>query len=445
MTTRATIDCHGEPIASGVQWVQPFAMDRSCRFPLLLPWCALALCFTACDKVWEAGRSLKAPEAPVVAPPPPPEIPPPPAKVEPAPVFNPQAQISILGYHDFSATRPSSDMVIHPDRLRAQMELIRRSRIPVVRMSDYLLWKTGRKNLPDAAIVITCDDGWEGVYTEAFPIFKEYGFPFSIYLYQNYLGGSGRSLSVDEIREMMAHGCEVGCHSASHDDLTRTRPDLDTWLQQELTGSLEFLRSTFGVENVLPVFAYPYGKYNTRILEGCAGAGYELGLTVAPKKAAHGEPNLELGRFIIHGDDDTNFNQALTFKGTVITPSAALSGLTDVALRPGNQSMVTTRFPRIEADLSQVQGIDPNGVTMRVSGFGEVPCTYDPESGRLHFQPVEPLRARNVQVLVRFQRKGQEKADTIKWSFSVDLEKLYFEGSAPEMQQAPVKSPEPGS
>jgi peptidoglycan/xylan/chitin deacetylase (PgdA/CDA1 family) len=432
-------------------------MDWSGRIFLLLLSGAVCLGATGCDRLWELSQKLKAPEAPVPAPtePQPPlevpnPVPPlPPSPKEGAPPFNPMAQVSILGYHDFSSTRPSSDMVIHPDRLRSQMEVIKQSKIPVVRMSDYLAWKKGQKPLPDPCLLITCDDGWEGVYTEAYPVFKAYGFPFSIYLYQNYLGGSGRSLSVEEIREMMTHGCEIGSHSASHADLTKARPDADKWLQSELTGSLEFLRATFGVENVLPVFAFPYGKYNNRILELCSGSGYELGITVAPKKAAYGEPNLELGRFIIHGDDDTNFNAAMSFRGafspTGGSAGLSLSGLPEVTLWPEDQGIVTTRLPRIETDLSKVEGIEPSGITMRVSGFGEVPCVFDARSGRLHFQVTEPLRSERVQVQVRFQRKGREKPDTIKWAFSVDLQDLYLNESLEAQPPMPTKPAGSGS
>jgi peptidoglycan/xylan/chitin deacetylase (PgdA/CDA1 family) len=433
-------------------------MNRSRRLLFSLATFAFLLSLTGCDKLWELGQKLKAPEPPVteIVPPAdattaptPEEPPPPPEPQETGPIFNPSVQVSILGYHDFSATRRISDMVIHPDRVRTQMEAIKKANVPVIRMSDYLAWKKGQKNIPDPCIVITCDDGWEGVYTDAYPIFKEYGYPFSIYIYRNYIGGSGRSLSIDEIREMMANGCEIGSHSVSHADLTKNRSDYDTWLQEELVGSLEFLRATFGVENVLPVFAYPYGKYNTKILELCKGYGYELGITVAPKKAAFGEPNLEVGRFIIHGDDDTNFNYAMSFKGALPPSGGNLltspEGAPAVTLWPEDQGIVTTRLPRIEADLSQIEGIEPGGVTMRVSGFGEVPCVYDSKSGRLHFQVTEPLRSERCQVTVRLQRKGQEKPDYIKWAFEVDLEHLYFDETLQAQPLTPAKAAESGN
>ncbi|UQT43947.1 polysaccharide deacetylase family protein [Akkermansia muciniphila] len=33
--------------------------------------------------------------------------------------------------------------------------------------------------------MITIDDGWKSVYTDAYPILKETGFPFTIFPYTN--------------------------------------------------------------------------------------------------------------------------------------------------------------------------------------------------------------------------------------------------------------------
>ena len=50
----------------------------------------------------------------------------------------------------------------------------------------------------------------------AMPILKEFEFPFTIFLYKKYVGIGGRSLTHQEIRELMAAGATVGSHSVSH-------------------------------------------------------------------------------------------------------------------------------------------------------------------------------------------------------------------------------------
>ncbi len=416
----------------------------TCRIrllPVVALWLCGVICLSSCAKVWEIGQKLKAPE-PVV-----PELAelvpdvveeleiPPPPEEDLVPMVNIDAQVSILGYHDFSTSRRATDMVMHPSKLREQMEALRKSEVPVIPMSDYLAWRKGEKRIPDPCVVITIDDGWKGVYTDAFPIFREYGYPFSIYLYRDYIGGAGRSLAYEDIEEMLRHGCEIGSHSVSHSDMTKSRPDYEAWLREELLESLEFLRDKFGVAKVLPVFAYPYGKYNAKVVELAEAYGYELAVTVAPKKAGHGLPGLEVGRYIVHGNDDSNFRHAMTFRGSAVAGGDLIAGGTEgggasqVRTWPGDQESIGTRLPRIEADLSGVDGVVPGSLAMEISGFGSVPCEFDAASGRLSYQMPEPLRSERCRVTVKLQRRGKPKPESFSWSFLLDRQALYLEES----------------
>lgn len=47
-------------------------------------------------------------------------------------------------------------------------------------MKEFLEWKLGDRQLPAKCVMITIDDGWKSVYTDAYPILKETGFPFTI-------------------------------------------------------------------------------------------------------------------------------------------------------------------------------------------------------------------------------------------------------------------------
>jgi len=37
--------------------------------------------------------------------------------------------------------------------------------------------------VPERAVVITIDDGYRSVYTGAWPILRQYGYPFTVFLY----------------------------------------------------------------------------------------------------------------------------------------------------------------------------------------------------------------------------------------------------------------------
>ena len=177
--------------------------------------------------------------------------------------LNKSAIVSILGYHDFRE-RGGSPMIIASAKFREQMQAIKDSGIPVIPLSDVLTWRKGLKNIPEESIVITMDDGWEGVHTYAYPVLKEFGFPFTAYLYKKYVNIGGRSLSWDQIREMMKNGCEIGSHSVSHESLRikkgRKEEDHQLWLLGELKDSKEFLEKNLGVP--ITSFAYPFGVFD---------------------------------------------------------------------------------------------------------------------------------------------------------------------------------------
>ncbi|MGH7263543.1 MAG: polysaccharide deacetylase family protein, partial [Candidatus Rokuibacteriota bacterium] len=76
-------------------------------------------------------------------------------------------------------------------------------------------------------------------------------------------------LSWAEVAEMSAGGVSFGSHSASHAILTQLEVQE---LRRELEDSLTELRRRC-IDSV-PVFCYPNGDYNDRVVEAVAAAGY---------------------------------------------------------------------------------------------------------------------------------------------------------------------------
>ncbi|MFT5466368.1 MAG: peptidoglycan/xylan/chitin deacetylase (PgdA/CDA1 family) [Verrucomicrobiales bacterium] len=421
--------------------------------PLLFALASVFACapLSSCDKARELSKQLEAPEeappelsgAPVEIPQGPDYVPP---ELDPAnaiptepppPKFNAEAQVSILGYHDFTETSSPTDMRIRVEKFRQQMQALKDNEIPVITMRDYLDWKKGEKMIPEKCVVITMDDGWVGVYNLAFPVLKEFGYPFSIYLYKEYVNRGGRSMTYEQIREMMANGCEVGSHSVSHDFMARTKgrsaEQHEAWLREELGESLRFLREHFG-EDVLPVFVYPYGNYNDQVLELAEEYGYELGLTVAPKKADHTLDDLKVGRYIIHGDNNINITVAMKYRGqeSLNTMPASVTGTSGsgeegeptILLSPKSGEVIATRTPRIEANISKLKGVSSSNMTMRVSGLGRVPFDYDSDSGIISYQLPERIRQPGCSVSIYLTQNG--KQEQISWSFKINRTALYL-------------------
>lgn len=168
-------------------------------FPLPMSKLVFLISFFASTCIWAQDSPVSVP--PVVAPV---EIP------------DDGVRVSVLGYHDFAENKPATQMRIQPSKFRKQMETIRQLGIKVISMEDFSAWKKTGKEIPKKSIVLTFDDGWKPVYTDIFPILKEFGYPFTIYLYKEYVDGGGRALTTPMIQEMMPKGATIGSHSVSH-------------------------------------------------------------------------------------------------------------------------------------------------------------------------------------------------------------------------------------
>lgn len=360
-------------------------------------------------------------------------------EVPAAPAFelNKSSVVSILGYHDFR-DRGGSPMLIAAPKFRAQMQAIKDSKIPVISLSEMMAWKRGEKNIPEEAIVITMDDGWEGVYTYAYPVLKEFGFPFTIYIYKNYVGGAGRSMSWEQIKEMMQHGCEVGSHSVSHESLkkrpknAKTDADVQQWIVSELKDSRDFLEENLKVK--VPSFAYPYGNFDDAIMETALQVGYESLVTVNGQKVTWDTPNGKLGRYIVHGDNDINFKLATSFRGRgdvgsskfLVADAKNDKGEQLIQLKPKPDAVITDRRPLIEADLKKLGAILPESIKLRIAGLGTVPVEYDPETMVVRFQFPYKLRKEDCAVSLSFQRAAAQPVEVVSWHFKIDLAAAYL-------------------
>ena len=365
------------------------------------------------------------------------------APQEPTIEVNKSAIVAILGYHDFR-DRGGSPMMIAEPKFRQQMEAIRDSKIPVIPLSDVLAWKRGEKNIPEEAICITMDDGWVGVYQYAYPILKEMGFPFTVYLYKKYVNIGGRSMKWDMIKEMMEHGCEVASHTVSHEALTkkgtRSDEDYDLWLLNEMKESKEFLEQHLG-KPCLSI-AYPYGNHNEIITELAQQVGYEAGVTVANSKVTWDTPNSKLGRYIIHGEQDGNFRLATSFHSRGELGNAKSlnveakndKGEALVQLSPAPNSTITERRPVIEANLIRLGTIVPESLRLRIGGLGMVPAEFDPQSFVLRYKLPSKLRREDCNVTLMFKRDADSPEEMVTWKFKVDLAAAYL----PQVAQAPA-------
>ncbi len=247
-----------------------------------------------------------------------------------------QTQVSVLGYHNFSKTKARSEMRMSTADFCRQMQFLRDSDICVISMQDFLEWRHGTRCLPARCVLITIDDGWKSVHSDAFPVLKAYGYPFTLYLYTRYINVQGDSMTSAQIKEMMKYGATIGSHSSNHlypskwKRYGQSSAAYAAQLKKELVDSRSKLKSMFGN---CSTYCYP-GGYNTPpMLDTLERAGYQAAFTVLESKVTCTEPTFLVHRYMVFGTNHEIFRRAVNFGGqeNVVATRAAIAAAEEPA------------------------------------------------------------------------------------------------------------------
>ncbi len=344
-----------------------------------------------------------------------------------------QTRVAVLGYHNFSETAPVTRMLMRTSEFREQMAYLKRAGLTVISMQDFLEWRMGNRTLPARCVLITLDDGWKSVYTDAYPILKEFGYPFTLFLYTKFLNGRGDSLTPQQVKEMQANGATIGSHSVSHlyprDWKKADKEGPEAYaklLDVEFGESQKTLSGMFGMVNT---FCFP-GGYNTpAMVERMPGYGYVAAFTIIPGKVTVTESPYAIPRYMIFGNDASVFRSAVDFRvaqlGTVVSTGArpgtlpARTPLPPFAVSPKPHETVSPDLTAITAYMSGVAGVDFSSVQMRVSGFGRVPAKVDQATRAVQW--VLPCRIYMPNISVHVTWKSTDgSSHKAEWSFSID-------------------------
>lgn len=359
-----------------------------------------------------------------------------PAIIHPSgPVEREQTQVSVLGYHDFSSTKPRTRMRMTPSDFRSEMQKIKNSGATVISMDDFIAWKKGEKKLPARCVLITLDDGWKAVYTDAFPILKEFGYPFTIFLYTDYINKGGSSLTLQMIQDMVDNGATVGSHSKSHPypkDFRKHKAggaaNYLNFLTLQMTESKRILEETLGVK--VNTYCYPGGYRTQEMYDVLAKSGYLFGFDVIPGKVTVATNDMIIPRYMVIGTELFTFDGALRYGSAVKgadpltespagTVSSAAGPVPRQVVTPQANSLQPLNCGQVSINMATVGDFDPNSITMRVSGMGKVPGFYESQTKTYVWKPNRPLRGR-VHVSVTWTLP-QSKAfvPPVEWIFDV--------------------------
>jgi peptidoglycan/xylan/chitin deacetylase (PgdA/CDA1 family) len=197
------------------------------------------------------------------------------------PLGRPTIQVPIEMYHYIRVNPDPRDgmgfnLSVTPADFRAQMDWLDANGYNPIDLEDLRGYMAGRTQLPAKPIVLTFDDGYADLYTEAFPVLKAHHFKAVAYIVTAFLG-SPRYVDHEQVKVMERNGIQIASHTVRHVDLTRASP---AQLSFELRDSKAALEALLG-HPVLD-FCYPAGANNPAVVQAVRDAGYESATTTAP-------------------------------------------------------------------------------------------------------------------------------------------------------------------
>ncbi|MDO9239513.1 polysaccharide deacetylase family protein [Methylicorpusculum sp.] len=228
----------------------------------------------------------------------------------------------ILMYHMISEPRTTTEKryACPPQQFEKHIQMLLDNNYTPISIDQVWNYYSENIPLPDKAVLISLDDGFEDNYLNAFPVFKRYNIPAIIYLASGVIGhintwmvapafSQRKMLSWEQIKEMSNEGIQFGSHTVTHSQLDKLSNDE---AYQELIDSKQSIENHLGCE--CSHFAYPFGLFNEHTQKLVSDAGYKTACSTRSGFNNAERNPLILHRIDVYGTDSAwKLKQKLTY------------------------------------------------------------------------------------------------------------------------------------
>lgn len=208
------------------------------------------------------------------------------------------ADAHIFIYHRFEDGRyPTTNTSLQ--ELRNEFEYFKHNGYEVIPLEKLIKAINAKETIPDNWVVLTIDDNYKSFYQHGLSLFKEYGYPFSLFVYvdateQKY----GDYMSWDELKECGKFG-SLEFHSLHHPHMTELS---DEALKKDFDEGLALFEKRLGVKP--HYFSYPFGEFSPRVKRVAQNYGFEAILNQNMGAVASFSDPLDLDRSALVGKSD---------------------------------------------------------------------------------------------------------------------------------------------
>ena len=176
---------------------------------------------------------------------------------------------TVIMYHRFGEGRyPSTN--ISMEQFEDHLALLTNGDYTVLPLPEIVDKLRLGQLLPDRTVAITIDDAYLSVYEKAWPLLRQAGLPFTIFVATSPVDrGLNGYMSWDQLRELKAAGVTIGSQTHTHPHMHRLSVER---VREEINTSNQRFLEELGQRPEL--FAYPYGEYSRFVIDEVRASGF---------------------------------------------------------------------------------------------------------------------------------------------------------------------------
>ena len=208
------------------------------------------------------------------------------------------ADAHIFIYHRFNDSRyPTTNTTL--EELRREFDYFKKNGYEVIPLEKLVNALHNKETIPDNWVVLTIDDNYKSFYEHGLALFKEYSYPFSMFVYvgateQKY----GDFMSWDQLKEIAKYG-SLEFHSMNHPHMTELS---DEALKKDFDEGLALFEKRLGMKP--RYFSYPFGEFSPRVKTIATSYGFQAILNQTMGAVASFSDPLDLDRSALVGKSD---------------------------------------------------------------------------------------------------------------------------------------------
>lgn len=215
-----------------------------------------------------------------------------------SPIFVP-----ILVYHRFGPAVADS-MTVQTTVFESQLKYFIANDYTAIRLRDLVDYYLGKKpTLPPRPLVITVDDGHKSVYTDMSPLLKKYRIPVTLFIYPSAISNASYAMTWEELRALKEIGLfDFQSHTFWHPNFKKEKKRLGpaeykNFIEMQLSKSKERLQKELNLK--VDTLAWPFGIYDSELIDSALKTGYVAGLTLERHHANSADNIMSLPRYLI--------------------------------------------------------------------------------------------------------------------------------------------------